>query len=110
MPVWPGKWDGLETFEVALRAWEVDAGPSPEVLTEAKRWVDTRQDNPYDCDVLPEAGLFDDALIVRAWVRDLYLRPVEGSGGLVVCFYEIHEQEHRLSCLYFDVRDVRPAG
>jgi hypothetical protein len=107
MPAWPGHWDGQETFEAALRAWEVSPPASSEVLTEAKRWIGTRQDNPYDSDMLEDG----DVRTVRAWVRDLFVRPIRMNGGYVACVYEIYEDEHRLKCLYFTIRaGGRPAG
>lgn len=111
MPAWPGTWDGLETFEAALHAWGASSSPDLDVLAQAKRWIGTRQGNPHDADAMPGEGLLDDIHVVRAWVRDLYLRPVEMAGGYVACVYEIHENEHRLNCLYFTIRrGGRPAG
>lgn len=103
MPAWPDKWDGLETFEEALRTWACADLPPTEVVTATERWINSRQDNPYDSDAVPDDSS-EDVRTVRAWVRDLYLRPVLCGDEHVVCFYEINEMDHRLNCLYFTTR------
>src|SRR5690349_8777872 len=106
MPAWPDKWDGVDTFTEALRKWDV-ALPL-DVRTAIEQWISSRQDNPRDADPVPEEGLFDEVFTMRARLVDNYRLPILVGEEQVVCFYEIHEIEHRLRCLYFGTR--RPAA
>ena len=106
MPAWPDKWDGVDTFTEAFRVWDVEV---PLVVrTAIEQWISSRQDNPRDADIVPEEQMFDDMFTMRARLVDNYRRPVLVDGEQVVCFYELHETDHRLQCLYFGTRP--PAG
>ncbi|MGX6604855.1 hypothetical protein ACWKSP_22405 [Micromonosporaceae bacterium Da 78-11] len=104
MPAWPDKWDGLDTFTDALRRWDVTL--PAEVRADVEQWISSRQDNPRDADPLPEEGLFDDLFTMRSRLVDIYRRPILLGNDQVVCFYELHDSAHRLSCLYFDTRPL----
>ena len=102
MPGWPDKWDGVETFAEALRGCDIHL--TSEVRALIEQWIPSRQDDPRDADIVPEEHMFDDTFTMRARLVDIHRRPILVGRDQVVCFYELHEQDHRLECLYFSTR------
>jgi hypothetical protein len=92
------KWDTVRFYD-KLEAWNRAVDPPPDVFAAVKSWVDSRQDAPRG-DAWPTGG-DEEGAEYRAFVRDLYRRPVICHGRPVTCTYLVDEDDHKLVCLRF---------